>query len=119
MEKSKLVPEALLKRVPQARLSLFVLAVLSVALGLNSGCSSTQKVETQAYAKLNNQRTFEYDFPTVWKGIEEALHNYKIVDRSPKEVDPIEMKQLKKRTLETEWVYSQSRDKYVEFKLNG
>jgi hypothetical protein len=76
-------------------------------------------VETQAYAKLKTERTFEYDFPTVWKGIEGTLYNFKVTDRDPKNVSVLEMRQLKKRTLETDWVYSQSRDKYSEYKING
>jgi hypothetical protein len=87
--------------------------------GLMGACSTTPPVKTQAYAKLSSQRTFEYDLPTVWQGIERSFQNYKVSRRDPDEVDPVEMKKLKKRILETDWIYSQSRDKYVEFKVNG
>jgi hypothetical protein len=83
-----------------------------------SGCSSTPGVKSQAYAKLQNERTYEYDFPTVWKGIEEAVRKYKVTDRDPKEVGIIEMKSLTQRSLETDWIYTQSRDKFYEFQVN-
>lgn len=94
-----------------------VLIVLSAAIA--TGCSSTRDVKTQAYAKLKSERTFEYDFPVVWKGIESALKNHRIKDRDPEEVGVLEMKKLKERSLETDWIYSQSRDKYVEYTVNG
>ena len=97
----------------KATISLF-LAFLSLY-----GCSSAQPIRTQAYAELNPERTFEYDFPLVWKGIEETLRNFKVVDRNPKNVDPLEMRNLTHRTLETDWIYGQSRDKYHEFQVNG
>ena len=84
-----------------------------------SGCSSLPPVKQQAYAKLNNERTFEYDFPTVWKGIEETLRNHKIKDRDPEEVDPQEMRKLTRRTLETDWIYGRSQDKHQEYQVNG
>ncbi len=92
---------------------------LALVLTFLVGCSSPQPVKTQAYAKLSHQRVFEYDFPKVWKGIEEALRNHKILDRDPKEVNPLELKKLTERTLETDWVYGQSRDKYHEYQVNG
>src|SRR5690349_2685110 len=84
-----------------------------------SGCASTPEVKTQAYAKLNNQRTYEYEFPVVWKGIEESLSKFKITDRDPSEATPLEMRKLTRRTLDTDWIYGQSRDKYQEYKVNG
>lgn len=99
------------------RLSAGIGAVLSLALV--SGCSSGPEVKTQAYAPLKNERTFESEFPIVWHGIESALKNAKIVDRDPEEVDAVELRQLSRRSLETDWIYTQSRDKYVEYKVNG
>jgi hypothetical protein len=103
-------------------MKLFVLVlslILSFVLTLLNGCSSTPEVKTQAYAKLSNERTYEYDFPTVWKGIEEAVRKYKVTSRDPSEVDDLEMKKLAQRDLETGWIYGQSRDKYIEYQVNG
>jgi uncharacterized lipoprotein len=94
-----------------------LLAFLSIALV--SGCSSSPAVKTEAYAKLSNTRTFEYELPVVWKGIEASLHEFKIDNRDPEDVDPSEMRKLTKRSLETDWIFGQSRDKYVEYKVNG
>lgn len=84
-----------------------------------TACASGPAVKSQAYAKLKEERTLEYEFPVVWKGIESALKNYKILDRDPEDVGELEMRTLKRRELETDWVYGQSRDKYIEYKVNG
>jgi hypothetical protein len=93
-------------------------AALAVIFVL-SACASSPDVKKEQYAKLSNTRTLQYDFPTVWKGIEEAFRGYKILERDPNKVDDLEMKHIRKRTLETDWIYSQSRDKYQETKVNG
>jgi hypothetical protein len=82
------------------------------------GCATGMDVHKQQYAKLKDSRVYEYEFPAVWKGIESTFRNYSVVDRDPAEVDPVELKRLAKRTLETDWIQTQSRDKYVEFKVN-
>lgn len=98
----------------------FFVVNLSILLALAlSGCSSSPPVKTQAYAQLQSERTFENEFPTVWKAIEETLRNYKVTSRSPENVDPLEMKKLTQRKLETDWVYTKSNDKYHEYKVNG
>lgn len=89
-----------------------------VALAGLSGCSSTMPVKKQEYAVLKDSRTYEADFPTVWKAIEKTFAKHQVVSRSPKSVDAVEMKSLAERTLETDWIIGQSRDKYVEFKVN-
>lgn len=98
--------------------------VVSIVFGFSlaaffTGCSSSPPVKTQAYAKLKNERAFEYEFPAVWKAIEETLRRYRVVDRDPSDVDPVELKRLSKRTLDTDWIYGQSRDKYQEYQING
>ncbi len=90
-----------------------------VSLLVLSACSSAPAVKTQAYAKLSNQRMFESEFPVVWKGIESVFRNYKVTDRNPSDVDEMEMRKLSGRTLDTDWVIGQSRDKYEEYKVNG
>jgi hypothetical protein len=82
-------------------------------------CSSGPEVKQQNYAKLSDHRDFEYDFPTVWKGIESTLRNYVITDRDPSKVDAVEMKKLRERSLDTDWVYSRSSEKYHEYTING
>ena len=96
-----------------------VFAISTFFLFSLNGCSSSPKVKSQAYAQLSSRRTFEYSFPTVWKALEESLRKFKVVDRDPNEVDVVELKQLKRRSLKTDWIYSQSRDKYIEYAVNG
>src|SRR4051794_26861716 len=94
--------------------------VLPVVASLTfASCSSAPQMKQQAYAKLTNEHTFEYEFPQVWKAIEDSFHNYHVADRDPSEVDPLEMRKLTKRKLETDWILGQSRDKYVEYQVNG
>lgn len=92
------------------------LAVLTVLAA--SACSSAPPVKEQAYAKLGDTRTFEYDFPTTWRAIEAALSNFKVTSRDPEDVTPLDLKKLTRRKLDTDWLYGQSRDKYIEFKVN-
>ena len=95
-------------------------AMLALVAGVFfAGCSSGPQVKQQAYAKLNNQRTFEYEFPAVWKAIEDTLRNYRVTDRDPKDVDANEMRRLKHRTLDTDWIFTKSNDKFIEYKVNG
>jgi hypothetical protein len=96
---------------------LAVLICLSFSV-LGFGCSSGPEVKKQGYAQLRDNRVYEYEFPIVWKGIESTFRNYSVVDRDPAEVDAVELKRLTKRTLETDWIQTQSRDKYVEFVVN-
>lgn len=84
-----------------------------------AGCSSVPEVKKQAYAQLKDERVFETEYPKLWKAIEETLRNYKIVERDPREVAFNEWSSLKERSLETDWIFTQSRDKYQEYKVNG
>jgi hypothetical protein len=95
------------------------IAIVSLALLALFGCSSSPKVKQQAYAKLANERDFEYEFPAVWKAIESSFRNYKIAERDPSEVGSLEMNKLSQRRMETDWILGQSRDKYVEYKINN
>lgn len=91
----------------------FSLLCLSMA-----GCSSLPPVQKQRYADLRSSKTFDFDLPVVWKGIERTFENYRVAERDPANVDTLEMRKIPKRTLETDWVYSQSRDKFVEYRMN-
>ncbi len=95
-------------------LAAFVLLSFTLA-----GCSSAPEIKQQSFAKLSNERTFENDFVMVWKGIEDAVRNYKVLERDPKSVDPLELGKLTERSLKTDWIYGRSNDKYQEYKVNG
>lgn len=91
------------------------LSLLCLSMG---GCSSFPPVQKQRYADLRSSKAFDFDLPVVWKGIERTFENYRVAERDPAKVDILEMKKIPKRTLETDWVYSQSRDKFVEYRMN-
>lgn len=95
----------------------FLLTLFVACLPLS--CSSLPSVQRQHYAQLNNAKVFEYEFPVVWKAIEEVFRKNKIISRDPENATPLEMKKLSRRSLETDWVYGQSRDKYIEYSVNG
>jgi hypothetical protein len=97
------------------RVSLFI-ALLFLA-GFSS-CSSAPEVKQEDYAKLKDARMFEYEFPVVWRAIEDALHGYVVTNRDPNKVDIVEMKKIRQRTIDTDWVYSRSTEKYIEYKVN-
>lgn len=100
------------KQVPLAAFVVFVLL-------FQSGCSSTREVKRQKYAKLRTDRTFEYGFPKVWKAIENAMRNYRIIERDPEDVNEVELKRLRDRRAITDWVYARSNDKFVSYQVNG
>jgi hypothetical protein len=97
------------------------LILVSLCGLLLSACSSAPilPVQAQAYAALSHERVFENDFHVVWKALEEVMRKAKVVDRDPSEVDTLELKALTRRTLETDWVYTESRDKYQEYSVNN
>ncbi len=84
------------------------------------GCATSgTDVQKQAYAKLQGSGVVEYDFSTTWKGVESAVHDQKVVDRDPKEVDFREMKDLTRRSLETDWAYTRSTEHFQAYQVNG
>ncbi len=83
-----------------------------------SGCSSGPGVKRQGYARYSAERQFEHPFATTWGAIEAAVRDWKVVERDPEEADPIELKKLTERELATDWIYTQSRDRYHEYKVN-
>lgn len=83
-----------------------------------AACSSKMDVKKQDYAAYKEHRTYEYEFPVVWNAVEKALSRHKVIKRDPEEANALELKKLINRSLETDWVYSKSRDKYVEYKIN-
>jgi hypothetical protein len=109
-----------MSRKMSRKMKLIPLILISMAtlVGL-SACSSGPEVKQQQFARLQSHRDFEYDFPTVWKGIESALEGYPITERNPNKVGIVEMKNLHKRTIDTDWIFSRSTEKYVEYTING
>jgi hypothetical protein len=95
------------------------LIALIVLAGSTLSCSTLPEVKTQAYAKLKDEQTFETDFPTLWKAIESVVRQIKITERDPSEVSPTELKGISKRTLSTDWIYSKSQTKYINYEVNG
>ncbi len=77
------------------------------ALVMLSACSG-QSVKKQEYAQLKNSRDFEFEYPRVWRGVVDALGDYKLED-----------KDQDKGYAKTDWIYSTSNDKYVEYQVNG
>lgn len=95
------------------------IAALLVAAALPLACSSTPGVKRQEYAALRDHRTYEYEFPFVWESIENTLSSYRVMERDPEEVTPLDLRKLTRRTAETDWIYGKSRDKYVEYMVDG
>jgi len=77
------------------RLAVFLAAALPLA------CSSTPGIKRQEYAALRDHRTFEYEFPFVWEAIESAIGGYRILERDPEEVTPVDLRKLTERSAET------------------
>ncbi len=96
----------------------FLLASLLASILLGS-CSSSPPIKQEAYAKLSDHRTFELDFPAVWGGIENVFKEHVVKERDPEKVTDRELQNMKERKLKTDWAYTQSRDKYQEYKVNN
>ncbi|MBC7692726.1 MAG: hypothetical protein H7222_13270 [Methylotenera sp.] len=93
-------------------LELLSLSVLSVF----AGCSHSQPIKAQQYAPMKNHRTFEYELPTVWKAIQDVFREYKVSDQQLH--DTQDLRKATEVSLETDWSYSLSREKFVEYTLN-
>ncbi|MBN21011.1 MAG: hypothetical protein CL678_06950 [Bdellovibrionaceae bacterium] len=93
--------------------------LLSLFLVFTVSCSSAPQVKSQDYAQLKKGRTFEASFPMVWKAIEETIRKYGVNERDPKSVDENELKKIDERMIRSKEVFSQSRDKYVTYQVNG
>jgi hypothetical protein len=96
------------------KFSLLLLAAL-----LASSCASTMEVKQQKYATLQTKRTFEFPFPKVWRGVEVALEGNTVAEKDPSDVSPKELERIEERRIKTDWAYDKSRDKYVEYTVNG
>lgn len=84
-------------------LSLFALIVLQIR------CSSAPGTyKTQAYAKLATSKTFEEGYSVVWQAVKTAMNQYKILQAS-----------AENGLLVTDWIYSTSKTRYLEYRVNG
>jgi hypothetical protein len=101
-----------------SKITSIVLFTASVSMLGLSACSSGPDVRQEDYARLKDSRTFEYEFPTVWHAIEDTFRSYVVTNRDPNKVGINEMKKIRGRSLDTDWVYSRSTEKYIEFKIN-
>lgn len=72
-----------------------------------AGCSSAP-YKKQAYAKLQNTKVFEEEYDVVWKAVTVSLADYLIEYNLPTE-----------GRIQTDWIYSTSNEKYMEYKVNG
>lgn len=81
------------------------LSLLLAALMLPA-CSSSYK--TQGYARTSNSKEFEEEYPVVWKAVKEALGDYKVESEDEEDGE-----------IQTDWIYSTSNDKYLEYTVNG
>ncbi len=87
---------------------------------MGAGCSPAPLVvQTQSYAQLSSHRIYESDLTTVWKAIETVFRPYPILERQPLLLTPLLMKSCLERSLKTDWIYSQSRERSVEYQTNG
>ncbi|MCC7442361.1 MAG: hypothetical protein IT285_12060 [Bdellovibrionales bacterium] len=93
------------------------LALLLPLLAL-SGCASGPAVKSQDYAVLSTSKAFEYPMEKVYKAVEETLRKHRVVERDPEEPNEVEIRKLTEAEWETDWIYSQSKNKYVEYKVN-
>jgi hypothetical protein len=100
------------------KLNSIILIIAAISVSTFSSCSSAPEVKQEDYAKLKDARMFEYEFPVVWHAIEDALHGYVVTNRDPNKVGIVEMKKIRQRTIDTDWVYSRSTEKYIEYKVN-
>ena len=60
---------------------LAILGLLSLTFSIGPACSSKLPVKQEKYAKLRDRRTFEYEYPVVWKAILAAFTHYSIDEK--------------------------------------
>jgi hypothetical protein len=87
--------------------------------GLMSGCSHSPQFSKKAYAENRTSRQFEYEMQDVWKAIEKVVEKKKVLERDPNKVDAGDWGQLRERSMELDWSYGQSRDKYKSYVVNS
>ena len=81
---------------------------LGLALLLTLSACSSAEYKKQAYAEQKTSKVMEYDYAVVWKGVKEALSEYKLEEASEEEGRAV-----------TDWAYSTSSQKYIDVLVNG
>ncbi len=71
-------------------------------------CCTSSPYKKQSYAKLSNEKVFEEEFVKVWKGIVSATSEYTITEKDEQA-----------GVLVTDWIYSTSSDKFIEYKVDS
>ncbi len=89
------------------------LGCILFVLFLGACASNTAPVKQQEYARLRNEKLFEYELPVVWKAVEKVFREHVVKNKAPSD-----LRKATELVLETDWTYSESRDKYVEYKVN-
>lgn len=87
--------------------SLVLFSIVFTSATVFTGCGG-HEVKKQGYAKLATAKDFEEDYQVVWTAVLAALEDYKIAE---KDQDDGEVK--------TDWVYTTSNEKYIEYQVNG
>ncbi len=72
------------------------------------GCASAPPVKTQQYARLNNIKEYEAEFANVWVASLKALSDYELTEKDRDD-----------GLIVTDWVYTTSTEKYVDYTVNG
>lgn len=88
-------------------MSRYLLLALTSAMLFATGCSSA-KYKTQEYAKLSNTKDFEDEYKSVWRGVIDALSEFKIEEKDQDEGKVV-----------SDWIYTTSNDKFLEYNVNG
>ena len=97
------------------------LQLIALSLFSFSACTTIPAVKTPAYAPLQQERMFEYSFPRVWRAIQDVASKYKILRMTsqPPVTKESQIEDQSEGKIETDWSYSQSRDKYEEYQIDG
>jgi|GEM_PF-704447 len=96
-----------------------LVAVAVLFSGLVGGCSHSPQFSKKAYAENRTSRQFEYEMQDVWKALEKVVEKKKVLERDPNKVDAGDWGQLRERSMELDWSYGQSRDKYKSYVVNS
>lgn len=82
--------------------------ILPLFLLLGAGCSSSPAYKAQPLGERATSRVLEYDYPVVWKGIRDALAEFRIEEANEQDGH-----------IQTDWAYSTSGQKFIEVQVNG
>lgn len=96
----------------------FLFCSVAALLGV-TGCASALPVKRQEYAASRTERVLEAEWMDVLRAVDSTLRLQRVVKRTPDTEDVLELRRADERTWETGWIESQSRDKYVEYQLDG